>query len=76
MATQFELAMKRLDNYAKTQRDYAPLYDFRLEDGTPVREYANFIQVGYKLIPKTTSPATIVVCRKKKRLSLITLLLW
>jgi hypothetical protein len=52
MATQFELAMKRLDDYAKTQRDYAPVYDFRLEDGTPVREYANFIQVGYKLIPK------------------------
>ena len=52
MATQFELAMKRLDDYAKTQRDYAPLYDFRLEDGTPVREYANFIQVGYKLISK------------------------
>lgn len=52
LATQFELAMKKLDDYAKTQRNYSPLYDFKLEDGTPVREYKNFIQVGYKLIPK------------------------
>lgn len=51
-ATEFELALKRLDMYAKTKRDYKPLYDFLLEDGTPVREYQNFIQVGYKLIPK------------------------
>lgn len=52
LATQFALAMKRLDEYAKAKRDYKPLYDFRLADGTPVKEYGNFIQVGYKLIPK------------------------
>lgn len=52
LATQFELALKRLDDYAKAKRDYKALYDFRLADGTPVREYNNFIQVGYKLIPK------------------------
>lgn len=53
LATQFELAMKKLDDYAKLRRDYRkPLYDFRLPDGTPVKEYGNFIQVGYKLIPK------------------------
>ena len=44
--------MKRLDDYAKAKRNYKPLYDFRLADGTPVKEYGNFIQVGYKLIPK------------------------
>ena len=52
LATQFALAMKRLDDYAKAKRNYKPLYDFRLADGTPVKEYGNFIQVGYKLIPK------------------------
>ena len=52
LATQFELAMKKLDDYVKRHRDYKPLYDFKLADGTPVREYSNFIQVGYKLIPK------------------------
>ena len=52
MATQFELSMKRLDDYVKAKRNYEPLYDFRLDDGTPVKEYNNFIQVGYRLIPK------------------------
>lgn len=51
LATEFELAMMKLDNYAKTQR-VKSLYDFRLPDGTPVKEYGNFIQVGYNLIPK------------------------
>lgn len=52
IATQFELAMKKLDDYAKLKRGYKPLYDFLLPDGTPVREYSNFIQVGYNMIPK------------------------
>lgn len=52
MATQFELSMKRIDDYVKAKREYKPLYDFILDDGTPVREYNNFIQVGYRLIPK------------------------
>lgn len=52
MATQFELSMKRLDDYVKAKRNYEPFYDFRLDDGTPVKEYNNFIQVGYRLIPK------------------------
>lgn len=53
LATQFDLAMKKLDDYAKMRRScHKPLYDFRLPDGTPVKEYGNFIQVGYKLIPK------------------------
>ena len=45
--------MKKLDDYVKMRRScHKPLYDFRLPDGTPVKEYGNFIQVGYKLIPK------------------------
>lgn len=57
LCTQFELAMKKLDDYAKMKRNYTPLYDMLLEDGTPVREYNNFIQVGYNFIPKRGSSA-------------------
>jgi len=57
LATEFQLAMKKLDDYYKMKKDYKPLYDFLLDDGTPVREYNNFIQVGYRLIPKYGSPA-------------------
>lgn len=52
IATDFELAMKKLDRYYKEKYGYKKLYDFKLADGTPVKEYQNFIQIGYKLIPK------------------------
>ena len=67
LATQFELAMKKLDDYAKLRRDYRkPLYDFRLPDGTPVKEYGNFIQVGYKLIPKYNRGYIMSLPREEK----------
>lgn len=52
IATDFERAMKKLDDYYKQKYGYKKLYDFKLADGTPVKEYQNFIQIGYKLIPK------------------------
>lgn len=74
LATQFALAMKRLDDYAKAKRNYKPLYDFRLADGTPVKEYGNFIQVGYKLILKYDLSYFNTI-NDEEKLSLITLLL-
>lgn len=67
LATNFERALKRLDDYGKSIRGYKPLYDFKLGDGTPVKEYANFIQVGYKLIPKTNSLGYIRSLPKEER---------
>ena len=52
IATNFERAMRKLDKYYKEKYGYKKLYDFKLADGTPVKEYQNFIQVGYNLIPK------------------------
>lgn len=67
LATQFELAMKKLDDYAKMQRKYQkPLYDFRLDDGTPVKEYNNFIQVGYRLIPKYNRAYILAMPKKEQ----------
>lgn len=68
LATDFERALKRLDDYGKMTRGYKPLYDFKLEDGTPVKEYANFIQVGYKLIPKSNSLGYIRSLPKEDRI--------
>lgn len=59
IATEFELAMKKLDKYYKEKYGYKKLYDFRLSDGTPVKEYQNFIQIGYKLIPKNNIRYTL-----------------
>lgn len=52
IATDFERAMKKLDDYYKEKYGYKKLYDFKLPDGTPVKEYQNFIQIGYNIIPK------------------------
>lgn len=52
MATNFERALKKLNDYCKNKYGYKKLYDFKLPDGTPVKEYQNFIQIGYNLIPK------------------------
>ena len=53
IATDFERAMKKLDDYYKDRyTNNKCYYDFKLDDGTPVREYQNFIQIGYNLIPK------------------------
>ena len=53
MATEFELAMKKLDDYYKEMMEGEKrYYDFKLPDGTPVKEYQNFIQIGYNMIPK------------------------
>lgn len=49
--SEFESALRRLNAYAKAKYGEKP-YDFLLEDGTPVKEYQNFIQVGYRIIPK------------------------
>ena len=54
-AREFDIALKRLSEYASRQRNYTPLYDFLLSNGTPVREYKDFIQVGYDLIPKNNA---------------------
>lgn len=51
-ASKFEEALMRLNQYAKNKYGYDQLYDFELADGTPVKEYNNFIQVGYRIIPK------------------------
>lgn len=51
-AGSFESAIRRLNNYAKKKYGNDQLYDFELADGTPVKEYKNFIQVGYNIIPK------------------------
>lgn len=59
IATNFERAMKKLDEYYKTKKGYRQLYDFRLSDGTPVKEYQNYIQIGYKLIPKNNIRYTL-----------------
>lgn len=59
IATDFELAMKKLDRYYKEKYGYKKLYDFKLADGTPVKEYQNFIQIGYKLIPKNNIRYTL-----------------
>ena len=59
--------MKILVDYALLRRDYRkPLYDFRLPDGTPVKEYGNFIQVGYKLIPKYNRGYIMSLPREEK----------
>lgn len=49
---EFELALNKLCQWTKNKYGYKPLYDFTLADGTPVKEYQNFIQVGYNIIPK------------------------
>ena len=59
IATDFERAMKKLDDYYNRKLGYKKLYDFTLKDGTPVKEYQNFIQIGYKLIPKDNIYNTI-----------------
>ena len=59
IATNFELTMKKLDDYYKERYGYKKLYDFKLPDGTPVKEYQNFIQIGYKLIPKNNIRNTL-----------------
>lgn len=51
-ASSFENAIRRLNKYAKEKYGYDKLYDFVLADGTPVKEYQNFIQIGYNIIPK------------------------
>ena len=59
IATNFERAMKKLDEYYKEKIGYKKLYDFRLPDGTPVKEYQNYIQIGYKIIPKNNIRYTL-----------------
>lgn len=59
IATDFERAMKKLDEYYKEKKGYKKLYDFTLSDGTPVKEYQNYIQIGYKLIPKNNIRYTL-----------------
>ena len=59
IATNFERAMKKLDDYYKRKTGYKQLYDFKLADGTPVKEYQNFIQIGYKIIPKNNIRHTL-----------------
>ena len=68
IATNFELAMKKLDEYSKQKYGYKKLYDFVLEDGTPVKEYQNFIQVGRTIIPKNNIRYTLNTLREKERI--------
>lgn len=68
IATNFELAMKKLDEYSKQKYGYKKLYDFVLEDGTPVKEYQNFIQVGRTIIPKNNIRYTLNNLREKERI--------
>lgn len=42
-------AIKRLANYRSNIEN--DIYDFKLEDGTPVKLFCNEIQIGYDLIP-------------------------
>ena len=68
IATNFELAMKKLDEYSKQKYGYKKLYDFVLEDGTPVKEYQNFIQIGRTIIPKNNIRYTLNNLREKERI--------
>lgn len=68
ITTNFELAMKKLDEYSKQKYGYKKLYDFVLEDGTPVKEYQNFIQVGRTIIPKNNIRYTLNNLREKERI--------
>ena len=70
IATNFELAMKKLDEYSKQKYGYKKLYDFVLEDGTPVKEYQNFIQVGRTIIPKNNIRYTLNNLREKERIAI------
>ena len=70
IATNFELAMKKLDEYSKQKYGYKKLYDFVLEDGTPVKEYQNFIQVGHTIIPKNNIRYTLNNLREKERIAI------
>lgn len=71
IATDFERAMKALDEYYKEKLGYKKLYDFKLADGTPVKEYQNFIQIGYNVIPKNDIYSTISRMNKKSRMQII-----
>lgn len=50
--SEFDLALKRLAEYAKIMEDYEEDrgYDFTYM-GQPVRIYQKFIQIGYTIIP-------------------------
>lgn len=65
IATSFERAMKKLDEYYKQKYGYKKLYDFKLSDGTPVKEYQNFIQIGYNIIPKNNISYTLNNMKRK-----------
>ena len=67
IATDFELAMKKLDDYYKQKYGYKKLYDFKLADGTPIKEYQNFIQIGHNIIPKNNIYYTLNNMREKDR---------
>lgn len=75
LGDEFERALRKLNKYNKQKYGYKPLYDFRLPDGTPVKEYQNFIQVGYKLIPKNGMCNYIRNLRDRDRANIVNVIL-
>ena len=71
IATNFERAMRKLDKYYKEKYGYKKLYDFKLADGTPVKEYQNFIQIGYNLIPKNNMYNYLNSLSEENRITII-----
>ncbi len=51
LASEFDIAMKKLDEYAYNKGYYDKGYDYKWF-GLPVKAYQNFIQVGNTFIPK------------------------
>ncbi len=66
--TEFDIAMRKLNKYAKwlAEQEEDPGYDF-LYEGTPVRIYQNFIQIGNSIIPLNNTISTLNRFNKKKK---------
>jgi hypothetical protein len=73
LGTEPQKIMAMIDRLIKRQNGYKKLYDFKLPDGTPVKEYDNFIQVGFEIIPKEGTYRFLETLNKtnKKRVTTI-----
>lgn len=47
----FATFSKALATLLKNKNDYEDIFDFKLEDGTPIALFSDEIQIGYELIP-------------------------
>lgn len=49
----FATFSKALATLLKNKNEYEDIFDFKLEDGTPIALFSDEIQIGYELIPLT-----------------------